>query len=312
MNNAHYHIIFNQHAGSGTSKKAWQQVEQVLIDQHILYTAYETEFIGHGAILASEIIQNEQKETGIILVLGGDGTLHEVMNGLGNEQTSIPIAYIPCGSGNDFARGVGISRKPLVALEKILNATEAKTFDIVHYKEKEQLKEGYFVNNIGIGFDAAVVKKTNHSTNKEALNKYKLGSLSYLSSVISVFFKQKPFPIDIEIDGQQQHFEDAYLVTTSNHPYFGGGVPIIPNAVVDDGLLDLIIVTKINFLYFLWLFMMMPFKKHTAFKRVHLFQGKVIKLYSPTLEDGQADGEELGMKSFDFEFQTVKRQFWFR
>lgn len=311
MENRHYHIIFNQHAGSGTSKKAWAQVQQVLVDKQILYTAYETEFIGHGAVLAKEIIKKENQQNGIILVLGGDGTLHEVMNGLGEEASDMPIAYIPCGSGNDFARGVGISRKPLVALDQILNATEAKTFDIVYYQEKNQQQIGYFVNNIGIGFDAAVVKKTNHSTSKEALNKYKLGSLSYLSSVISVFLKQQAFPIEIDIDGKKQQFEDAFLVTTSNHPYFGGGVPIIPNAVADDGLLDLIVVTRINFFYFLWLFVMMPFKKHTAFKPVHLFQGKKITLRSPKLEDGQADGEELGKKAFDFDFKTVKRQFWF-
>lgn len=89
---------------------------------------------------------------------------------------------------------------------------------------------------------------------KKALNKFKLGSLSYISSIIHVFFKQKGFPILVEMNGKQYTFNRAFLCTVTNHPYFGGGVSIMPTANPRKAVVDLVVVERINILKFCGLF----------------------------------------------------------
>ena len=128
----------------------------------------------------------------ILVVLGGDGTLHNVINSLLPYDSTIPLSYIPCGSGNDFARGVGLSRNIDKALHQILRTRRPKEIQTIHYVEANQEEIGLATNNVGLGLDAAIVENQ-RIVIKKALNKFKLGSLSYISSIIHVFLDKKAF-----------------------------------------------------------------------------------------------------------------------
>lgn len=114
-----YEIIINPEAGSGKGLYIWRTVSKALNDQQITYKAHLSNAAGQPRILATKISQAIVSTTTCIIVIGGDGTLHEVIDGLMHtkRQVQLPVAYIPAGTGNDFARGYGISTKPLQALQ---------------------------------------------------------------------------------------------------------------------------------------------------------------------------------------------------
>ncbi|KRL58481.1 diacylglycerol/lipid kinase family protein [Latilactobacillus fuchuensis] len=305
-----FYIILNKMAGAGQAEQVWPKIESVLNQKQIPFTLHISNYAGHTTQLAFQFAKFKHTDQ-ILMVIGGDGSLNQAINGLKKaNNTTIPIAYLPCGSGNDFARGIGLSRDPLTALNQVLGTTEAQLIDLGEYHDAIKEEHRYFANNVGIGFDAAVVSMTNHSNSKIMLNKYHLGSLAYVSSLVKAFIHQDDFETTITIDGQTETFKHTFLATTTNHPYFGGGVPIMPAAVVNDQLLDLVLIEKINSLAFCFLFLMMLFGKHTRFKAVHHYQASQINIQTKTLEFGQMDGEELGSRTFNAQFNVSQQLFW--
>lgn len=309
-----FYLIVNELAGSGNGERIYKKVIQILERKKQLYQIHKSQYAGHTVTLTREFAQKfdqQEKDAVFLLIIGGDGTLHEAIYGLGEKYLHIPIAFIPAGSGNDFARGTALSREPEKALEHIMNMTEARKTNIIAFRESTFNTEGYAVNNVGVGFDAAVIKRTNRSSEKVLLNKYNMGSLSYFLSVLAVFFKQKGFPFSIDVDGQKRSYSDGFLVTVNNHPFFGGGIGISPNASVYDDHIDLVILEKSSFIKVVWLFILMLMGgRHLRHKDVHYFKGKTIRLYSDHPEETQADGEELGYIPFDFHLSVTSRYFW--
>ncbi|GAB6091977.1 diacylglycerol/lipid kinase family protein [Furfurilactobacillus curtus] len=314
--NRHFFIILNRHAGRGHATQIWQAIQSRLAELHIHYQMVESKYPGHATLIAEQYAKHQQSmdhQSRIVLVVGGDGTLNQVLNGLQTHKDTIqlPLAYIPAGSGNDFARGAKLSLDPLTALNQVLQATEPYQLDIGHYVETIKQEHRYFVNNVGIGFDAAVVSAANHSSNKSLLNRIGLGSFVYLFQLLKVVRQQDAFPVTIHINQQRDIFRNAFLLTTSNHPYFGGGVAILPQARVTDGQLSLIVVEKMSFLKFVGLFMMMTIGRHLGFKTVHTYQAHQLHLTVSSLENGQVDGEEMGNRFYDIYLSIDSYPFWF-
>ena len=263
----HYYLIINEQASSGNGRKVARKVIQQLKQQELKYTALYTDYAGHEKELTKELAEttllpwSEDLDVStfpILVVLGGDGTLHNVINSLLPYDSAIPLSY-----------------------------------------------------NVGLGLDAAIVEKTNESSSKKALNKFKLGSLSYISSIIHVFFKQKGFPILVEMNGKQYTFNRAFLCTVTNHPYFGGGVSIMPTANPRKAVVDLVVVERINIFKILWLIFLLLRQKQGKSKHFHHFQSSKIRIVSTIPQTIHADGEILGKRSIDMVYTTQKRLFWF-
>ncbi len=319
----HYHLLINQAAGSGNGKKTAEKIIKLLEEKKLVFTAHYSEYAGHDAEIAEQLVPSllpwpedkeeltEQNEFPLVVVIGGDGTLHQVLNAFHYLGKEFPIGYIPAGSGNDFARGIGLPRTAELALDRLLATTEPKMINLLTFEEKISETSGILVNNFGIGLDAAVVHATNHSASKERLNKYNLGSFAYIFSIARVLFTQKGFPLLADVGGKQLAFSKAFLCTVTNHPYFGGGVAIAPTAEIAKSNMDFILIERINFFKILWIIGLLLRKKHLKSKHVHHFTTSKLRLTTTLPQYGQADGEDLDSQSFDLQFGTKKQPFWF-
>lgn len=307
-----YEIIVNPQAGSGRAKQVWQQLQAKLNELNINYHAVLTRQHGHAVDLAERIARhasNEQSQL-IVMVVGGDGTLHEVLNGLIKGGKDLPLAYIPAGSGNDFARGYGISTDPLTALDQILNAQQPTYINIGHYYEAIKQENGYFLNNLGIGFDAAIVSQANSSKAKKRLNHLHMGSLSYLSQALSVLYNQQPFTTMVHEKTSHYLFTNAFILIASNHPYIGGGFKIAPDESLQSPTLELLVVERHNWLITMWIMWLFAKGKLSHSRFAKRFQAKQLHYVTTALEFGQADGEELGNRYMDLSLDTRQYPFW--
>lgn len=311
------HLIINQNAGNGSGKSAAKKIIKQLTRNEIPFQTYYTEYPNHSKLLTQQLLEtvlypwpcSHVEHFPLLVVLGGDGTLHEVINALDNKH-NIPVGYIPCGSGNDFARGVDLSRDPLKALAHLLSVATPQMVNTLIYHDNTTQETGYLTNNLGISIDANIVATANKSYSKRILNKLKLGSLTYLFSATKVLIKQKGFAIDIETPTETARFENAYLCTVTNHPYFGGGVALAPFANAKEEDMTLMVVERLPLPKLLRLVNQLLHRNHLTSPYVHQYRSTQLNVSCISPQYGQSDGEELGKNSFDISFTTQKRLFW--
>lgn len=308
-----YSIILNQHAGNGNANKAWAAIKPFLDAQGISYHLETTKYYNHAEYLGTKLGSDDHHEPIIVLVIGGDGTLHQVINGIMKgakkaHRTPLPVGYIPAGTGNDFARGFGISMKPLKALQQVLTASEAKEIHIGHYQEAIHDEEGYFLNNIGIGFDAAIVSRAN--SYKATKKRNHMGHLTYLFKALGVIYDQEPFSLMVNSNQTRSIFGKAYIVIVSNHPFIGGGFKIAPHASLHQPTLDLVVAERKNWLMTFWQLLQFARGKLDSSRYAHLFKGQQLKISTTSLEFCQTDGEEMGNRFVDFSFDTTTFPIW--
>ena len=171
-------FIVNEHSRSGKGAAIWKEAEAVLKDKNIPYEAYVTEYEGHACTLAHEICERPEDDIRLVVV-GGDGTANEVINGMTHFE-KVRFGVIPTGSGNDLARGLGITGSPADVMEHILNCKEDYVMDLGEVSWNGGEKPRLFAISAGAGLDALVCKKALKSKVKDTLNKIHLGKLTYL------------------------------------------------------------------------------------------------------------------------------------
>ena len=288
-------------------KRCGNRLKRSLRKKEINYRSFQTKYPKHAEELARQLCSLHKNTMEAIIVVGGDGTLHEVVNGLVDYPT-VKIGFIPAGSANDFSRGFQTPKSPLEALSFTMKKKQSsgKRFDIGKVMVNGQRKKEYFVNNIGAGFDAEVCKLTNESKMKNYFNKIGLGSLAYVGSLIRLLFTYKLTNVNIEMDGKICRYEKVWFVTVSNQPFFGGGMKIAPKADPTDGCLDVTIVHNLSRLKLLFVFITVFFGKHTRFKEVVQHKGKRVSIKSDDNMLVHADGELIGQLPIEAEVQHRK------
>lgn len=308
-----YLFLVNPCAGGGKGKLVWQQINTFLAaNRQIQFDHVISQYAGHPRELAMQAAQQTDRDC--LIVVGGDGTLHEAITGLMKSQQKdpLPVAYIPAGTGNDFARGYGISTKPLQALQQILTNQHAHVINIGHYYDVGRQRSGIFINNFGIGFDAAIVHATNNSRAKDFLNHHHLGTFSYIFKAIHVLFTQPAFQVQVQAGKQTRCFDRAFLLVASNHPYIGGGMRIAPDQRVDREQLELVVVEKRHWSTLLWSMLMFASGRLTSSHYAHLFRGQQLHYRITPAQYGQIDGEEPGKHAFDLKLECRSYPFWQR
>jgi diacylglycerol kinase (ATP) len=287
-----YILIVNPTAGHGRAKKIYETLKNHPLYREKDCRAFFTEYAGHATEMVQQIVLLYREKINAVLVVGGDGTLYEVINGLKNFPDQ-KLAFIPAGSGNDFARGCNLEEKGEKLFEQILIDPSFQPFWFGQFsrKEKDRKTDLLFGNCLGFGFDAVVAKRANEASYKKVLNKIKLGSISYIIALIQTLFSFKPIPLELIIDGKKRNFSKTFLVTLTNHPYFGGGMKIAPHAKINEDYVYGIVVHNISKWKVLFLFLTVFFGKHTKFKEVYTFKGKYIEIKSKQKMIYQIDGQ---------------------
>lgn len=221
------HVLVNPVAGSGHAVKVEKQVVDELKRRGIAYTLSRTLKPGHAKELAQQISAQEIQK---LLCIGGDGTMYEAAQGLYGTNTA--LGPIPAGTGNDFAASLGIAKDPLKALDQLLMATPS-TMDL------GQAGEQKFLNICGVGFDVEVLRHA--FVYKKRLR----GMMPYFLGILRALFSYKPVEVDLLLDGK--HISQRVLMmAVANGRFFGGGMCIAPEAKVNDGLLDVVIIDAIS------------------------------------------------------------------
>jgi len=297
------YFIINPKAGNGYCFKIWERVEHQLKVNHIKYFAFFTESPGHAKILATQIAQKNYEQK-IVIAVGGDGTMHEVMNGA-VKNNNITLGFIPGGSGNDFSRGFQIPVNPIEALAVILRLAKHKGLPIDIGKiTLAESNQHFFINNMGAGFDAIISYEVNQSRMKVILNKLSMGRMVYVYFLLKKLFTYKTSTIDLSIDGKKHIFEQTWFVTASNQPYYGGGMKIAPAAEPDDGLFDITVVHQLTRWKLLLVFISVFWGKHIHFKEVKTYTGRSVSIHSPTKLFVHADGEHIGFTPLKIDLQA--------
>jgi diacylglycerol kinase (ATP) len=228
-------IILNPMADMGNAWRIARDLRSIT-EQHGGVDWSGTVYPGHAIELAK---QAGEQNYDLVIAMGGDGTVHEVVNGLMKvpEEKRPLLGIVPVGSGNDFAHGLNASRIPTEALVHALDG-EASTVDLGLMTDEHGRKE-YFDNTLGIGFGAVV---TIRSHRLPILR----GFLMYLTSVIqTIILDHNPMSMQIETDDQKWEQSVIYLVLC-NGPREGGGFLIAPEAKIDDGILNYAMITNVS------------------------------------------------------------------
>jgi YegS/Rv2252/BmrU family lipid kinase len=221
-----YHIIINPVSGKNRGLKNLRKVEKILEERGVAYEVHQS-----SAVRDAEDIVRGLTEAGEydIIVLGGDGTLHEVLNGIA-DPSRCKLGLVPSGTGNDFAEKLSLSKKVDEAMKTILDG-EAKDVD---YLDVGGVR---CMNVAGVGMDVDVLERCQKG-------KFR-GKIKYFMSLLKSIFAFKGYPIVVNYDGKEEK-HDALLAAVCNGAQFGGGIPICPPAVVDDGKMNVLIVDHIK------------------------------------------------------------------
>ncbi len=288
MDNQKWGIIINPKAGN---KKfhGKRSVEEKMIAAGIEGAYVYTEYAGHATQIVQDMVKNGLRR---IVAVGGDGSINEVLNGLMTscvDSKELTLGLIPRGTGNDWARYWGI--KPRETMRNIRRLQEGKSVRIdigeLHYYHKRAKEIRYFINSVGIGFDARVVEQA------EKWGKLMPGmpfsyTLALLSSTLTHRAK------NIVLTGTDEALTlngKVYSLSVANGPYTGGGIKQTPKAVPTDGLLDVMAATTPTNLKQLAKglgnFISQKMKDEGM---VHTFQTKSLKIETPSRLKIEADG----------------------
>ena len=243
-----YYFIVNYTGGGGKARKTWNRVHDLLKDKKIEYKAYVTKYPGHAGELAAKISEMDDEDIRLVVV-GGDGSINEVLNGI-TDFERIRFGVIPTGSGNDFARGLGITKDPDQALDNILASVEGRTIDLGVVTTESGIRRIFGIS-CGIGLDAIVCKKALTSKFKKVMNKLGMGSLTYILLTVATLFSMETYDVRVRMSadegslGDINYFDKLIFFAAMNTFAEGGGVPMNPKARPDDGRLSTCAVSGI-------------------------------------------------------------------
>ncbi len=246
----HWGVIVNPYAGTKKLKRDRVEIFQLMKRAEIRFLEQTTEYAGHATEIARTLVN---KGFNHLLIIGGDGTINEVINGIYSsdveDKSGISIAVIPYGTGNDWARYWGLLKRDRRKLSTQLFKRDKVMVDIgkVSYigdNGKDQCR--YFINGAGFGFDAKVANITNK------LKKYLGGSSwTYTLSVFMAVFSYKSTPMKILCD-DGGYSGEVFTMAIGNGCYSGGGLKQVPEADPRDGLFHVTAIEKPTFIKILY------------------------------------------------------------
>lgn len=220
-------LILNPTAGRGASQARLREVEDRLRRRGLEYRVVQTD---RSADTTQAVRQAAAEAPEGIVVIGGDGTIFDAVNGMAGSGT--PLLFVSCGTGNDFVRSLNLPRDPIEALELQLDAPERRI-------DVGKMNELRFMNVSGTGFDVDVLRHAERY--KQKYN----GLLPYLRGLADALKSYRPMTAMISFDGGPEERASFAILSVGNGRYIGGGMKAVPDADPGDGLFDVVIVKPV-------------------------------------------------------------------
>ncbi len=227
-------VIVNPASAGGGGARMVSRIEEGLGRRGVEFRLRRTESPGHATSLAHRAAEEGRER---ILAVGGDGTIHEIANGILAAGGGASLAVLPTGTGNDFYRMVGAPSDLDAALDTAARGVP-RSFDVG--LARWDGGERHFVNLFGIGIDVEVLRR------REGFRRLP-GLTQYLAALLSALVRFRPFAVEVEVEGERIRAEPTLLSAVTVGPSIGGGFLVSPTAVADDGLLDLCFVAAMSF-----------------------------------------------------------------
>ncbi len=293
-------VIINPESNKGKTGKRWKYIKEGL-KSFLKEFKYEFTEKPLQAIEISRIAIKEGME--LIVGVGGDGTMNEIANGFYENQKiinpEVSLGIVPSGTGCDFTRSLNIPSKLKNALEVITQAPSS-LIDIGRAKFKSHSgkeEERYFVNVADFGIGGEVVKKVSQ-------NKMRRKASSYMRCLISTFITYKNKKLSIRIDDEELPVDEYMIGAISNGRIFGKGMKIAPDARLDDGLFDVVLIKGMKMLEFFRNAWKIYLGTHLSHPKISLIRGRKIEAVAEDDESEvliEIDGEQLGKLPATFE-----------
>jgi len=293
-------VIVNPESDQGKTRKRWKYIKEGLKS---FLKEFKYEFT-EKPLQATEISRVAIKEgTELIVGVGGDGTMNEIANGFYENQKIInpvvSLGIVPSGSGCDFTKSLNIPLGFKNAL-KVITQAPSSLIDVGRAKFKNHSgkeEERFFVNVADFGIGGEVVRKVNQSRMRRKAS-------SYLRCLISTFVTYKNKKLRLKIDGENLPLDEYMIGAISNGRIFGKGMKIAPNAELDDGFFDIVLVKGMKMLEFFRNAWKIYTGTHLSHPKISMIRGRKIEAFA---EDDKSDvlieidGEQVGILPATFE-----------
>jgi diacylglycerol kinase (ATP) len=281
-------IVLNPAAGRGRGARERAALEALLAQVSRKYPdppdwrIVETTGAGSGEQLAAQAARMGAQ---IVAAAGGDGTLGAVANGL--IGTGAVLAALPMGTGNDFARHIGLGTDLRRAVETLFDGVP-RWVDVGREHGGRR-----FINIAGGGFDAVVADRVNRG--------YRLlrGTAAYLAAVFETLMRFRPVPMRMTIDGEVRQLR-GMLCAIANSRSYGGGMKVTPDARIDDGLFDICAIGPVGRLEFMFAFPRVFQGTHITHPKVTILRGRQVRLETDPPLPVLLDGEVCGLTPVEF------------
>lgn len=270
-------VILNPTAGSPEHVRSWQErAESLAGDCPVRVTSHS----GEAETLARRAVEEGFAR---IVAAGGDGTVSQVANGLAGSNAILGV--LPMGSVNVFAMELGLPLHNLQRCWDIIEDTNLRLVDMPSANEK------YFVQLAGVGLDAQVVKETSLAFKRS------FGPLSYLISAAQIAARQPP---KLFIESEHTSVEEGSFVLVGNGRLYGGPFPFFKQAVIDDGLFDVVIFKRLGYLEIIRYLQDVVFSADIKVPEIEYFQTRQLRITSEQDVPLEVDGELAGHCPVDF------------
>lgn len=279
-------IVLN---GISLKKKLFYTKILPLLQKNFEVTVFETRTKLEGISLASKAVD---KRFDVLLAAGGDGTLNQVVNGMLRDRESfsdLPVlGVLPLGSGNDFARALRITANAEALISR-LHAMTIKRVDVgkVTYQDADKSRLSYFINVADAGMGPEVVSRMLASGRAFG------SSMAYFSAIVSTFFSYKPITVSIKANGWQWR-NTLRTVAIGNGKFYGHGLCIAPDALVDDGIFSTFVCGDVSVMEFIRYSGALKRSKKIVHPKVQYSSAKHLELTADAPCRIEADGELLG------------------
>lgn len=316
-------MIINPASKSGHGLEMWKELETCLIRENTDYKAFLSEGPGDVTRIVHELCENELSRNSSsvlrIIVLGGDGTFNEALQGI-TDFDRVEIGYIPTGSSNDLARDLGIKGEASSLLSGILACREPFLMDLgcLTYhdsaEEHSRLHEEtvsdtrYFAVSCGIGYDAAICEEALSSHFKNVLNRLGLGKLTYLTIALKQLILTKRGNCTITLDNKEPFELKSFLfIATMIHRFEGGGFMFCPDADAQDGRFNLCAVGPIAKLRILFALPSAMKGQHYRYPHIYPYDGTTVHIDADRPFWVHTDGE-VSRKSSSITIKCLQKK----